>query len=232
MRNEPDVPITLADVNPESLNLIFNQGYPETGFVVANSNCAVAGLATALAPLTQFGIRQVTVATYQALSGAGYLGHSALEMNGNIIPFIPNEEMKIERELPLFLGQDVLVSATSVRVNVPFGHTEAVWVDLEREVALEEIVSCWEGSTVAANLPTLPEHPIRYSDRETFPQPSMSFEGSPAGMQVLIGRARITGNRLRFVLLVNNLVRGAAGGSVANAELFVKNHGSKLCQGL
>lgn len=233
LRHADNVPIMLPDVNPSALESICDQGYPQNGFVVANSNCAVAGLATALAPLKQFGLKQVTVATYQALSGASYPGPSALAMTGNLTPFIPNEEAKIARELPILLGQDLPVAATCIRVPVPYGHTEAVWVDFETAVSLEQVLDAWSGShSDSPRLPSLPKTPVWYSSDSEFPQPKMAFKGSPAGMQVLVGRAEMTDNRLRFILLVNNLIRGAAGGSIANAELFLNKYESNLCQDL
>ncbi len=233
LRHASNVPIMLPDVNPSALDSILDQGYPENGFVVANSNCAVAGLAPALAPLKKFGLSQITVATYQALSGAGYPGPSALTMTGNLTPFIPNEEAKIARELPILLGQDLPVAATCIRVPVPYGHTEAVWVDFETAVSLEQILDAWSRSHAEPpQLPSLPTTPVWYSSDPEFPQPRMAFKGSPVGMQILVGRAEMTDNRLRFILLINNLVRGAAGGSIANAELFLSKYESDLCQGL
>jgi len=228
MRYETEVPILIPEVNPETLEWINKQGFPEKGFVVTNANCSTTGLAVALAPLKTFGLKQVFVSTYQSVSGAGYPGLSALDIMGNTIPFIPKEEEKIIVELKkiLQLDQEVGIYPHCVRIPVLFGHLETVWITFERSVEREEILEAWKAFEFKnANLLTVPQHPVVYIEEDHFPQPRMSFWGSPPGMQVFTGRLRKEKDKIGFTLLVNNLVKGAAGGSIANAELFLDTFG-------
>ena len=220
MRMSPDVPILIPDVNPESLALIRKQGWPDRGFVVTNANCAVTGLATALAPLKQFDIKEVMVSTCQSVSGAGYPGLSSMDIDGNVIPFIPGEEEKIGRELDKILGRPLKTCVTAVRVPVRFGHLETVWVRFASDVSTQDVHTAWDRHRGPA-IPSMPAQPVVYLEGCDQPQPKLSFAGDPAGMSVFTGRLRKKGNRIGFVLLVNNIVKGAAGGSVTNAELFL-----------
>jgi aspartate-semialdehyde dehydrogenase len=228
MRYKTDVPILIPEVNPETLEWINKQGFPKKGFVITNANCSTTGLAVALAPLKKFGLREVFVSTYQSVSGAGYPGLSALDIMGNTIPYILKEEEKMIIELKkiLQLEQDVEIYPHCVRIPVLFGHLETVWLTFEEPVEKENILEAWETCECKnANLPTLPHQPVVYIDDEHFPQPRMSFWGSPPGMQVFTGRLRKEKDKIGFTLLVNNLVKGAAGGSIANAELFLDAYG-------
>ena len=225
MRYHENVPILIPETNLESLRLIEEQGYPNSGFVVTNSNCVTTGLAMALAPLKQFGIRQVTVCTYQSVSGAGYPGLSSFDITDNCIPYIGGEEEKIEKEIKKILTFDPIVDVYSVRVPVMFGHLEAVWLDLEQDVSLEEITGAWADFSVVPDLPSTPACPVVYDAGRTFPQPKYAFWGTPKGMEVYTGRLKKRGNRIGFMVMVNNLVKGSAGGSLQNAEAFVKRYG-------
>jgi len=220
LRTRRDVPILIPDVNPDALGLIRHQGWPETGFVVTNANCAVTGLATALAPLKPFGIEDVHVSTCQSVSGAGYPGLSALDIQDNVIPHIPNEEEKIAGELDKILEQHVDTWVTALRVPVRFGHLETVWVRFAQPVSTDDVRRAWQNHR-GLRLPSMPELPVVYLEGENQPQPRDSFLGTPAGMPVFTGRLRERGGRIGFVLLVNNIIKGAAGGSVLNAELFL-----------
>lgn len=220
MRTHPDVPVLIPDVNPGSLSLIEKQGWPETGFVVTNANCAVTGLASALAPLRPLGIETVHLSTCQSVSGAGYPGLSAMDIQDNAIPFIANEEEKIARELDKILDQSIRTFVTAVRVPVRFGHLETVWVSFREPVTTTAVRQAWANHTVP-ELPSMPERPVVYLEDPDQPQPRNSFSGTPAGMPVFTGRLREQNGQIGFVLLVNNIVKGAAGGSVANGELFL-----------
>lgn len=226
MRGAKDVPILIPEVNPGDLGLITSQGYPERGFIITNSNCTTSGLAVALAPLRSFGIREIRVSTFQATSGAGYPGLSSLDIAGNVIPFIEGEEEKVRAELLEILGIDVPVHPWCVRVPVKFGHIETVDVLFDEECTGQMLIDAWTGFTPEnAGLPSSPVKPIFYESEDHLPQPVQSFYGNPPGMQVRIGRVKSEGKRAGFVLLVNNLVKGAAGGSIQNAELFLKEYG-------
>jgi aspartate-semialdehyde dehydrogenase len=227
MRYDPDVPILIPEVNPESLALIEKQGFPSNGFVITNANCSTTGLAAALAPLRQFGIKEVFVSTYQSVSGAGYPGIPALDIMGNSIPFIDKEEEKMKIELQKILDVNADVYASCVRIPVLFGHLETTWVTFDKNVETNDIIDAWNDFTFTPHspgLPTIPEHPVAYINNRQFPQHRMNSWGSPAGMQVFTGRLRKQGDKIGFALLVNNLVKGAAGGSIANAELFVNKY--------
>lgn len=226
LRNEKNVPILIPEVNPEALGYIKNQGFPDKGFVVTNANCSTTGLAVALAPLKKFGITEVFVSTYQSVSGAGYPGLAGLDIMGNTIPYIQGEEEKMIVELEKILELGAAVYPHCVRVPVLFGHLETVWLSFENPVEADDIRRAWaEFEFKNPGLPSLPRHPVVYCDEQRFPQTRMSFWGSPPGMQVFTGRLRKVRERVGFSLLVNNLVKGAAGGAVANAELFLDTYG-------
>lgn len=229
LRMEPDVPIIIPEVNPEAADMIEAQGFPTGGFVITNPNCVVAGLALALAPLRRWNLQRITVTACQSLSGAGLRGPAAIEMTNNIIPFIFQEEAKIVRESKKILNCDIDIGATCMRVPVSFGHLVSVWAELDVPVTTEEVIDAFnEPCKLEDRLPTLPEHPITVNYAEDLPQPSMCFGGQPEGMQVFVGRIEVRQKQLRFVLLVNNLVRGAAGGSISNAELFIRRFGGSV----
>lgn len=226
-RRDDHVPILIPEVNADHLGWIEQQGYPERGFVVTNANCTTTGLAMALAPLRRFGIAHVIVSTYQALSGAGIAGLEKLDEMHGAIPHIDGEEEKVAWESQKILGTEFPVSATCVRVPVDFGHLESVWVDFDNDPGEAGILEAWRDHAGPADLPSLPEHPLVYLDDPFAPRHDQAFDGTPPGMVVYLGRLehdRAVANRYRFVLLVNNIVRGAAGGSVANAEWFVKQY--------
>jgi len=221
LRTHRHVPILIPEANPGALESIREQGFPGKGFVVTNANCSTTGLAVALAPLRPLGIREIFVSTYQSVSGAGYPGLPALDILSNVIPFIGGEEEKMVKELQEILDIDAAVFPHCVRVPVPFGHLETVWLTLEPEVETKEVRRLWdEFRNPTPPSPLSPVQPVCYLEQENFPQPGLSFWGSPPGMQVFVGRLRKAGPKIGFTLLVNNLVKGAAGGSVQNAELF------------
>ncbi|MHC1691488.1 MAG: aspartate-semialdehyde dehydrogenase [Sphaerochaetaceae bacterium] len=225
MRYEKDVPILIPETNLSSLDLIKEQGYPNGGFVVTNANCVTTGLAVAIAPLRKFGIKEISVCSYQSVSGAGYPGLSSFDITDNVIPYIGMEEEKIEKEIKKILSINPDVYAYCVRVPVMFGHLEAVWLTFEQEVGTEDILEAWKNFHEASTLPSTPAQPVVYNNANTFPQPKYAFWGSPKGMEVYTGRLKKKEHRIGFVLLVNNLVKGSAGGSIQNAEAFVEGYG-------
>ena len=228
MRYEKNVPIMIPEANMGSLDLIKEQGYPEGGFVVTNANCSTTGIAIALAPLKQFGIKEISVSTYQSVSGAGYPGLSSFDITDNVIPFIGGEEEKMEKEIKKILEIDPDVYAYCVRVPVMFGHLETVWVTFENEVEMEDIIQAWDEFVVEeSGLPSSPVKPVIFDADNTFPQPKYAFWGTPKGMVVYTGRLKKKNGRIGFSLMVNNVVKGAAGGSIQNAEAFVKLYGLK-----
>ncbi len=224
-RDDPEVPLLVPEINPDALDLLPRQRWAAAGGgLVTNPNCSTVGLALALAPLHDaFGVAAVTVVTLQALSGAGYPGVPSLDAVGNVIPYIPGEEEKIESEPLKILGADFPISAAVHRVPVVDGHTEAVFVRLARAAPLAEVARAltdFQGEPQRRGLPSAPERPLGLLSEPDRPQPARDAERD-AGMRVWIGRLR--GDRsfdLRFTLLVHNTLRGAAGAALLNAELM------------
>ena len=225
MRYDKNVPILIPETNIESLDLIEKQGYPNGGFVVTNANCVTTGLAMALAPLRKYGIKEISICSYQSVSGAGYPGLSSFDITDNCIPYIGMEEEKVEKEIKKILNIDPVVFAYCVRVPVMFGHLEAIWLTFEQDVDTDEILRTWSEFKEVSSLPSTPAQPVVYNSSNTFPQPKYAFWGAPKGMEVYTGRLKKKENKIGFVLLVNNLVKGSAGGSIQNAEAFIEKYG-------
>lgn len=235
-RMEPDVPLVIPEVNASHLAILEQQrrlrGW--SGGIVTNANCAATVATVALAPLHEaFGLRQIFAVTLQAISGAGYPGVPSLDIVGNVIPYIGEEEPKIEREIPKMLGcmQDgalvparVRVSAHANRVPVEHGHTVCMSIKLDTPASPEEALralSEWRGDAAVRGLPSAPERALVVTDAPDRPQARRDV-GAGAGMTVVVGRVRTDPQLdLRLVALGHNTIRGAAGGSVLNAELLV-----------
>ena len=234
-RMEPDVPLVIAEVNPEHLDVIAAQRKRRgwSGAIVANGNCAVIVAALALAPLQQrFGVRRVFVVTMQAVSGAGYPGVASMDILGNVIPYIKDEEPKVEAELTKFLGRcemdhienaPIVVSAHTNRVPVQHGHTVCLSVELTRKGDATEVeahVANWRGAPEAFGLPSAPERPLLVFKEPDRPQPLRDVHLG-RGMTVSVGRVRRDPILdVRMVALGHNIIRGAAGASILNAELM------------
>jgi aspartate-semialdehyde dehydrogenase len=237
-RMEPDVPLVIPEVNGDHLGLIDcqrrNRGWK--GAIVTNANCSATVAALALAPLHQkFAIKQLFLSTMQAVSGAGYPGVPSLDILGNVIPFIADEEPKLEREMLKLLGRyedgqvtsaAFKVSAHTNRVPVEHGHTICMTIGFEETPTPEqaiEVMRTWQGFPATAGLPTRPDHPLVVTDALDGPQPKRDVNAGD-GMTVTVGRVRRDAILdLRMVALGHNTVRGAAGGSVLNAELLASN---------
>ena len=235
-RLEPDVPLVVPEINAAHLALLETQRVRRgwKGAIVANPNCTTTGLVIALAPLhRQLGVERLFVSTMQATSGAGWPGVASLDIVGNVIPYIPNEEEKVERETRKILGTasggaiveaSTLVSAHTNRVPVIDGHTETVSVGFSRSATPEQvatILSEWRADSPIAALPSTPERPIVVDSRPDRPQPRLDIEVG-GGMAVSVGRIRPCPIlHVRFVLLSHNTIRGAAGATIQNAELLV-----------
>jgi aspartate-semialdehyde dehydrogenase len=221
-RMRAGVPLIVPEINATHLELVRGQEWP--GAIVTNPNCSTIFLALALAPLVPFGIRSVTVTTLQSLSGAGYPGVPSLESAGNVIPFIDGEEEKIERETLKILDGAFPISAQTTRVPVAHGHTELISVALEHKVSSDDIRAAWSrfaGSAAVAALPSAPSSPVQYVEGRDRPQPRLDVNRAD-GMAVTVGRLRPCGvHDWRFVALGHNLIRGAAGAALLNAELAV-----------
>jgi len=233
-RQADDVPLLIPEVNAPHVGLLDRQrARTGAGYIVTNPNCSVTGLALAVAPLHRaFGLVRLVVTTLQAISGAGADGPRALDLIDNVLPFIPGEEEKIERELAKILGQvdqgrirpaDVVASAHCHRVGTIDGHLEAVSMELGEPAGVGEVVDClraFRGDTDGLGLPSACGHPIVVRDEPDRPQPRRDRDVG-GGMAVVVGRVRpCAALGLKLELLSHNTVRGAAGGTVLNAELL------------
>lgn len=236
-RMSPDVPLVVPEVNPDHINAIPQQRRARNwpGFIVTNANCSATPLVMALKPLQEaFGLRKVIATTMQAISGAGYPGVPSYDILDNVLPFIAGEEAKMESETQKMLGDwsepsgfinaPVVVSAQCNRVATREGHLECTSIELAREVGFEEIREAWEsfvGEPQRLNLPGAPEKPLIYRSEPDRPQTLLDRDAG-RGMSVSLGRLRpCPVLHYKFVLLGHNTIRGAAGGSILNAELCV-----------
>ena len=228
------VPLLVPEVNPEHLELIEAQRrhHGWKGAIVTNPNCTATVLVMALAPLHRaFGIEAVAMTSMQAVSGAGYPGVPSLDILGNVIPYIRNEEEKVEEETPKLLGkfvQDrielapIVITALCHRVPVIEGHTEAVSVRLKGNPEPAEVARVlreWRAEPQRLGLPSAPAVPIHVHELADRPQVRKDVERDE-GMSVHVGRIRacpLLG--IKFTLLGHNTERGAAGASILNAEL-------------
>lgn len=235
LRMAPNVPLVIPEVNPDHIKLIECQAWRRKsgGFVVTNSNCSAMGLVLALAPLhKQFELETVMAVTMQAVSGAGYPGVASMDILGNVIPYIPNEEHKMEEETRKMLGSlngagvvfaPFKMSAQCNRVAVEDGHTESVSVKLKKSVQSADILQAWEefrGLEQVADLPSAPKQPVQYLEQQDRPQPRLDVD-SGNGMTATVGRLRPCGVLdWKFTVLSHNVIRGAAGAALLNAELL------------
>jgi aspartate-semialdehyde dehydrogenase len=233
-RMEEDVPLVIPEINYEHFNLINLQRkrWNSGGFIVTNPNCAAIALAISLYPVHKmFGLSKVMVTTMQAISGAGYPGVPSLDILGNIVPHISDEEEKIQIEILKILGNfennkisfaDFKVSASCNRVPVRDGHTLSVSFELKKKATKEEIINSFSKiSNFGYN--SSPEKVIEYIDNPFRPQPLLDVN-LDKGMRVTIGNLRKC-NILdwKFTALGHNTIRGAAGAAILNAEWLLNN---------
>ena len=235
-RLDEDVPLMIAEVTPDHSGALDLQRRRRgwSGSIVTNGNCSAITFTLAAAPLHRtFGIERAVVTTLQALSGAGYPGVPSLDALDNVVPFIGEEEEKMEREAKKFLGgwngsafapADFAFSAHCNRVSVRDGHTETVSLALRGDPSPNDVAAAmrsFRGRPQELGLPTAPERPIVVRDERDRPQPVRDRD-TGRGMSVVVGRIRedqVLGTK--FVALGHNTIRGAAGGSVLNAELLL-----------
>ncbi len=233
-RMDPDVPLLIPEINADHINLIKSQQKSRgwKGFMVTDPNCSTIQLAIALKPLMDsFGVEKVIVTTMQALSGAGYPGVPSMDIIDNVIPYINDEEEKIETEPLKILGKisgdkisnaKFAISAQCNRVAVRHGHMQCVSVKLSKNAEEKQIISALNNFNPlrSLKLPSAPQHPIVYSNGNNRPQPKLDVNAG-GGMTVTVGRLRECSILdYKFVVLGHNLVRGAAGAAILNAELL------------
>ena len=236
-RMTPDVPLLIPEVNADHAAAVLEQRKRRgwSGCIVTNANCSATPLVMALKPLQQaFGVRKALVTTMQAISGAGYPGVPSYDIVDNVIPYIGGEEEKLEHETRKMLGEwqegrgfidaGIVVSAHCNRVATREGHLECASIELERAASVEEIIAAWEAFTPEPQqlkLPSAPARALLYRREHDRPQ-TLRDRDAGNGMSVTLGRLRPCPIlSYRFVLLGHNTIRGAAGGSILNAELCV-----------
>ena len=238
-RRADDVPLLLPEVNADHIKLV-NQQRRERGWsgcITTNPNCTSTGLTVALKALDDsFGVKKAFVVSLQALSGAGYPGVPSLDINDNVVPNIGGEEEKVEWEPRKMLGKldghhvnlaEIGISAHTNRVAVTDGHTVCVSVELQRTAdpqAAAQAMRDYRAPVSARDLPSAPRPVIEVREEADRPQPRLD-RLTGKGMTTVVGRIRKDPLlSLKFVVLSHNTIRGAAGGSIYNAELLVKDN--------
>ncbi|MDD5544470.1 MAG: aspartate-semialdehyde dehydrogenase [Acidobacteriia bacterium] len=236
-RMDSHVPLLIPEVNPEQLGMIGRQRQRfdcSGGFIVANPNCVVIVMAMALAPLhRQFTVKSIVATTLQSISGAGYPGVASMDITDNVLPFIAQEEEKIENETRKILGQcnsesveyaQFGVSAQCHRVNVQDGHLVALRVGFEQKPSISEVkhsLASFCGEPQRLGLFSAPKHPLIVREESDRPQPRLDRDAGK-GMSITVGR--IQKDKVldfRLVALGHNTIRGAAGAALLNAELLL-----------
>ena len=168
----------------------------------------------------------------QAASGAGYPGVPSLDLIDNVVPFIKNEEEKLEAEARKLLGQfngtgiqdaSIGLSAHCNRVPVIDGHMVTMSVETENPITPAEAARAMREfrNDVVAGLPIAPDCPIVVREEADRPQ-TRRDRMTGNGMSIVVGRVRqeslFGAHGVKFITLSHNTIRGAAGGSVLNAE--------------
>ena len=244
-RRDALVPLVVPTINLKHLDIIpYQRGYfgQKKGFLVCNSNCAVIGVVIPFAALqAQFGpIHEASVATLQAVSGAGYPGVSSMDILDNVVPFISGEEDKLQSEAQKILGSlshhgtsfddhtKLRISTACNRVPVLDGHMACVSLRFTQrpppDVAdVKKALSDYRSDAQNLGCPSAPENSIVVFEEEDRPQPRLDRE-LQKGFTVSVGRVREDSSGLfdiQFVALSHNTVLGAAGSSILNAEAAV-----------
>ena len=236
-RMDPFVPLLIPEVNYDHTGMIPYQqkAYGWDGYIVANANCSTTSIVLPMKILHEaYGIESAVVVTMQAISGAGYPGVPSLDIMDNIIPHIGGEDGKLESEPRKLCGgfadgkfqfADFVVSAQANRVPVIDGHLGSVSVKLRQKVSAAEAIALfqnWQLPEILRDLPTVPNPALIYRPEENRPQPRLD-RNNGAGLAWTVGKVReCPVNDIRFLSIAHNTLRGAASGSVLNAELLVK----------
>jgi aspartate-semialdehyde dehydrogenase len=241
-RKEKDVPVMIPEINYQHIKLLYaqrkNRGWK--GGIVTNPNCTTVAAAMALGPLRKYGINRVFLSSMQAVSGAGYDGVPSMMITDNVVPYIPGEEEKVEFENLKILGEldetsgevkplPAVFSASCHRVHTLYGHIEALFVEFDNEVDIEDVkrsIKEFKSRPQELELPTAPKIPIYLTEDPYRPQTRLDRNaGEPLrcrGMAATVGRVRYDHdekNRIKLITLAHNSVRGAAGNLVLAAEL-------------
>ncbi len=231
-----DVPMVIPEVNPDHISIIEKQRQrlgTKRGFIAVKPNCSIQSYVPVIHALKEFGPKNISICTYQAISGAGKTFDTWPEMVDNIIPFIGGEEEKSEKE-PLKIwgtiendkivnAEEPLLSAQCIRVPVLDGHMAAVYINFDKKPTKEEMIAKWNaysGRPQELELPLAPSQFMKYMEEDNRPQTNLDRDYE-RGMGVTIGRLREDAQHdYKFVCLSHNTLRGAAGGAVLIAELL------------
>jgi len=233
------VPLMIPEVNPSHLELVkYQKRGGWKGSLVATPNCTAAGLALVLKPIHDaLRIRRIIVSTMQAVSGAGYPGVPSLDILDNVIPYIKDEEEKVETEPLKMLGSlgrggvvpaRFEIGAMVHRVSTTDGHLESLYLETEERFdppRVARLLAAFRGEPQRLRLPTAPAAPIIISDDDARPQPRLDrYAGTVPGMSVVVGRVRkgLDPRSGRLTLLSHNTIRGAAGSTILTAELMYR----------
>ncbi len=239
-RYDDDIPLVVTEVNPQSLADFRNRN------IIANPNCSTMQMVVALKPIHDAaGIRRISVATYQAVSGAGRAAVKELArqtaelLNGrpataevfpvqiafNALPhidtFLDNgytrEEMKMNWETRKILADDsIRVSATCVRIPVFYGHSEAVQIETEQPISAPEV----RNLLFDAPGVTVIDEP----ESNAYPTP---VEHAATTDPVFVGRIRediSMENGINLWIVADNIRKGAALNTVQIAELLLAEY--------
>lgn len=235
-RMAPYVPLLIPEVNPDHTCLISaqraNNQWP--GFIVASPNCSTTSVVLPLKVWQDaFGLEAAVITTLQAVSGAGYPGVSSMDIMDNVVPYIGGEDSKLENEPKKLLGTvkeeeltlaSIRTSAQANRVPVVDGHLASVSVKLRQSASPEEAIAALEGwrpPPVCRELPSSPKRPLIYRHEPDRPQPRLDRDAED-GLAWTVGNVRACGVLdLRYLAITHNTLRGAASGSILNAELLV-----------
>jgi len=229
-RMDADVPLMNPEANFNHLKLIDEQRHKRKwdGAIVTNPNCTTAVLSLSLKPIFDtFGLKNIVMSSMQAVSGAGYPGVASLDIIDNVIPFIKEEEEKVQRETQKILGDighsaEFNVSASCHRVLVIDGHTEAIFVQTVKPTTPEQVVDClaeFSAEPQELKLPSAPKRPIIVRSDQDRPQPRFD-RNEGRGMSVVVGRVRKDPvfDGVKYVAVGHNTIRGAAGCAVLIGE--------------
>ncbi|OGV95904.1 aspartate-semialdehyde dehydrogenase [Microgenomates group bacterium RBG_16_45_19] len=241
LRGELDIPLITPEINADHLQLIPAQqrqrGWSK-GFIVANPGCTYTILALAIKPiLDRVGIDGAVITTMQAISGAGPDAIAGMAIIDNIIPYIPQEETKLETELSKILGKfdgdkilpaEITWDATCCRVPVLDGHTAVVALECKKPISIEEAIEAWNsysGLSQSKGLPHSPNPIIEVMMDDDRPQPRLDRMNG-LGRSITIGRIRenkTIRNGITFIVVGHNRLRGTYGNTILNAELLYQS---------
>lgn len=221
-----NVPILIPEINADHIGLLKEQSFP--GKIITNSNCCVAGIALALAPLISFGFHHIHIVTLQSISGAGYPGISAMDIYGNTIPYIANEEQKIVRETLKILGSTISpakipLSVSVHRVPVVYGHMFSIHIMFDHPVNIDDLYAEYHLKNQ--------QFPNTYQLHHSQLSPQVKQDLTHDDMRVHIGPIQFGANAytIKMNVLIHNLVRGAAGALLANMQYYNGCEISKTC---